>query len=63
MRKSTEKKRMGRPPTGRTPIVNLTLPTEILEAVDKIAREEKSTRSAIIRRMVADGVRRHSQKR
>jgi hypothetical protein len=39
------------------------LPAEILEAVDEIAREEKSTRSAIIRRMVADGVRRHRQKR
>jgi metal-responsive CopG/Arc/MetJ family transcriptional regulator len=58
MKKSSEKKRVGRPPTGRTPYVTITITKQLLEAVDKLAREQKATRSAIINRMISDALAR-----
>lgn len=44
----------GRPEVG--PAVNLRFPPELLEAVDQRAAAEGTTRAALIRRLVADGL-------
>jgi Ribbon-helix-helix protein, copG family len=56
MKKSTGKKRMGRPPTGRTPVVALTLPKQALAKIDKIAKERRTTKAAIIREIVLEAL-------
>jgi metal-responsive CopG/Arc/MetJ family transcriptional regulator len=50
------KKRMGRPPTGRTPHIAITVPKQILEAVDKIAHNEKTSRSKIVQQLLAEAL-------
>ena len=62
MKKATGKKRIGRPPTGRTPVLSITLAKQMMDAVDKIALEEKSTRSEIVREMIVDGIRRRGKR-
>jgi len=40
------------------PVVGAELPPEMLKEIEKLAKEEYTSKSAIIRRLVADGLRR-----
>jgi metal-responsive CopG/Arc/MetJ family transcriptional regulator len=62
MKEATGKKRVGRPPTGRAPELCITLPKQVLDAIDEIAFEEESTRSIVAREMIVDGIRRRGKK-
>ena len=44
MKASTPKKRMGRPPTGRMHQTALALPKQLLDGLDKLARQQGVTR-------------------
>jgi metal-responsive CopG/Arc/MetJ family transcriptional regulator len=56
MKKSTAKKRMGRPPTGRTPLVSMALPKQTLDTIDKLARQHNTTRSTIMRQLIDEAL-------
>jgi hypothetical protein len=43
---------VGRPPTGRDPNVGVRIPKQVLAVIDKMAREQQTTRAAIIREIV-----------
>ena len=62
MKEATGKKRGGRPLTGRAPELCVTLPKQVLDAIDEIAIEEESTRSIVARDMIVDGIRRRGKK-
>ena len=62
MKEATGKKRVGRSRTGRAPELCVTLPKEVLDAIDEIAFEEGTTRSIVARDMIVDGIRRRSKK-
>ena len=52
MAKSTGKKRIGRPPTGAGSTIAIRIPTQAIEAIDKRAKEQKTTRTAIARQLL-----------
>ena len=56
--KVTPKKRRGRPATGRDTHVSVRLPVEALDALERVAKAEASTRSEVIRVAVTDHLRR-----
>jgi metal-responsive CopG/Arc/MetJ family transcriptional regulator len=56
MRKSTPKKRIGRPPTGRSPTATIALPRQLMDTVDKLAHEQKLSRSRIIQDLIAEAL-------
>jgi hypothetical protein len=56
MKKSSTKKRPGRPATGLTPTAIIRLPKQAIELIDKRAREQNTTRSAILRQIVLEAL-------
>jgi len=52
MAKSTAKKRIGRPPTGAGTTIAIRIPTQAIEAIDKRAKEQNTTRTAIARQLL-----------
>jgi hypothetical protein len=52
MGKSSAKKRLGRPPTGRTPFVAVRIPKPIIFAIDKLAREHQVSRSKMVHQLL-----------
>jgi metal-responsive CopG/Arc/MetJ family transcriptional regulator len=52
MKASMAKKRVGRPRTGKMPQTGIKLPTQLLNRIDKLAREQKLSRGEIIRRLL-----------
>jgi hypothetical protein len=46
------KKRAGRPATGRDPNVGIRIPKKVIVVIDRMAREQHTTRAAIIREIV-----------
>jgi hypothetical protein len=56
MARSTTKKRIGRPPTGQRPNVLTRLDLQTLHAIDKLARQQGVTRSAIIRQLLTEAL-------
>jgi metal-responsive CopG/Arc/MetJ family transcriptional regulator len=56
MRKSTPKKRIGRPPTGRSPTATIALPRRLMDIVDKLAHEQKLSRSRVIQNLIAEAL-------
>jgi predicted transcriptional regulator len=56
MRKSTPKKRIGRPPTGRSPTATIALPKQLMDSIDKLARDEKLSRSKVIQNLIAEAL-------
>jgi hypothetical protein len=61
MKEATGKKRGGRPLSGRAPELCVTLPKQVLDAIDEIAIEEESTRSIVARDMIVDAIRRRGK--
>jgi len=62
MKKASAKKRMGRPPTGRTPIVTMALPKQTIDALNKLARQEETTRSNIMRQLIDEALQARKSK-
>jgi hypothetical protein len=56
MAKSTVKKRTGRPPTGHNPNFTVRLPKQLVATIDKIAREENTTRAEIMRQLMTEAL-------
>jgi metal-responsive CopG/Arc/MetJ family transcriptional regulator len=56
MRKSIPKKQVGRPRTGRSPTATIALPRQLMDTVDKLAREQKLSRSRIIQDLIAEAL-------
>jgi hypothetical protein len=56
MKTSTPKKRMGRPPTGRMHQTALALPKQLLDGLDKLARQQGVTRGEIMRQLLAEAL-------
>ena len=52
MTTSSEKKRVGRPPTGAGTTIAIRIPTQAIEAIDKRAKEQGTTRTAIARQLL-----------
>jgi hypothetical protein len=50
-------KRIGRPPTGKDPIVGVRFPKEAIAEIDAWAKASKTTRSEAIRRLVELGLK------
>ena len=46
----------GRKPTGRDPIVTARLPQPLVDALDELAKRDRVTRSAAIRRLIEEGM-------
>jgi metal-responsive CopG/Arc/MetJ family transcriptional regulator len=63
MKTSSAKKRMGRPPTGRMPQTVLSLPKQLLDGIDKLAREQKLSRGEIMRQLLAEAVATRQKRR
>jgi hypothetical protein len=53
---ASAKKRPGRPATGLTPTAVIRLPKQAIELIDKRAREQKTTRSAILRQIILEAI-------
>jgi hypothetical protein len=60
--RKTTKKRMGRPPTGRSPNALTTLNPKTLETIDRLAHQQNTTRSAIMRQLVEEALKARKQK-
>jgi hypothetical protein len=56
MARSSPKKRMGRPPTGQSPQVQIRLPKQLLSTIDKLAREQATSRSEIMRLLLTEAI-------
>jgi hypothetical protein len=56
MAKSTTKKRIGRPPTGERPGAIVRLTKQTLDTIDKLARQEGTTRSEIMRQLIDEAL-------
>jgi metal-responsive CopG/Arc/MetJ family transcriptional regulator len=56
MAKSSAKKRVGRPPTGKNPQVIVRLPKQLLSAIEKLARDQAATRSEIMRQLMTEAL-------
>jgi hypothetical protein len=54
--KENQKRRRGRPATGRDPAVTARIPAEAIEVLDNWARSEGITRGEAIRRLIAVGL-------
>ncbi len=50
-------KRLGRPPSGQDPLVSARLPRKYIDALERWARRNKTTRSEAIRRAVEIGLK------
>jgi hypothetical protein len=55
---SVKPKRVGRPPTGKDPIVGVRFPKEDIDQIDAWAKTKNTTRSEAIRRLVELGLKR-----
>ncbi len=55
--KVDQKKKRGRPATGRDPMVSSRIPADTVSAVDKWAQHNETTRSDAIRRLVEIGLK------
>jgi hypothetical protein len=53
---STTKKRIGRPPTGQRPNVLTRLDLQTLSAIDKLAKQQGVSRSAMIRQLLTEAI-------
>jgi predicted DNA-binding protein len=51
-----KKRGRGRPATGRDPVIALRLPKKTIEALDRWADSEGTTRSAAARRLIEEGL-------
>ena len=47
---------MGRPPTGQSPQVQIRLPKQLLSIIDKLAREQATSRSEIMRLLLTEAI-------
>jgi predicted transcriptional regulator len=56
MAKSTTKKRIGRPPTGQRPNALTRLDPKVIDAIDKLARQQGTTRSEIMRQLINEAL-------
>jgi len=56
MTTSSEKKRVGRPPTGAGTTIAIRIPTQAIEAIDKRAKEQGTTRTAIARQLLMNAL-------
>jgi hypothetical protein len=56
MKKSSTKKRTGRPATGKDPSATIRFPKQALELIDRRAGEQKTTRSSILRQIVLEAL-------
>jgi hypothetical protein len=56
MKKSSAKKRIGRPPTGVDPMTSVRVPKSDLDMIDKLARDQQKTRSEIMRQLIAEAL-------
>jgi len=56
MAKSSTKKRVGRPPTGQSPQVMIRLPKQLLTTIDKLARDQATSRSEIMRLLLTEAI-------
>jgi hypothetical protein len=54
---SVKPKRIGRPPTGKDPIVGARFPKEAIAQIDVWAKANNTTRSDAIRRLVEVGLK------
>jgi hypothetical protein len=55
--KVDQKKKRGRPATGRDPMVSSRIPEDVVSAIDQWAQRNETTRSDAIRRLVELGLR------
>jgi len=46
----------GRPATGRTPVITIQLPQELIDRLDSVAKTLGQSRAALIRTFVTDGL-------
>ena len=58
-----QKRKRGRPATGRDPLVSVRLPREALDAVEAIAAGEGAARSEVLRRAVVEWLARREPER
>jgi metal-responsive CopG/Arc/MetJ family transcriptional regulator len=56
MAKSSAKKRVGRPPTGKNPQVIVRISKQLLAAIDELARKQTTTRSEIMRQLMTEAL-------
>jgi hypothetical protein len=49
---SIRKRRVGRPATGRDPNVGIRIPKQVIVVIDRMARDQHTTRAAIVREIV-----------
>jgi hypothetical protein len=59
MTATTEKRRVGRPRSGRLQVVSLKLPAELIRAVDGVARLAGESKSEMMRRAIEEMVKRY----
>jgi Ribbon-helix-helix protein, copG family len=52
MTTSIRKRRVGRPATGRDPNVGIRIPKQVIVVIDRMARDQHTTRAAIVREIV-----------
>ena len=50
------KRGRGRPATGRTPVITIQLPTEMIDRLDSVAKTLGQSRAALIRTLIMDGL-------
>jgi metal-responsive CopG/Arc/MetJ family transcriptional regulator len=56
MKRSSEKRPRGRPATGREPTATITIPKQTLATIDKLARQQSTTRSEIMRQLIDEAL-------
>jgi predicted DNA-binding protein len=49
-------KKRGRPATGKDPLIGFRLPKEMIEAIDRFARKEGTSRSRALRILIERGL-------
>jgi hypothetical protein len=52
MTKSSQKRARGRPATGHDPTATIRIPNQALVKIDKMAKDQHTTRAAIIRQII-----------
>ena len=55
--KHPPKPKLGRPATGRDPLISMRLPRDMLDAVNKWAHQHGMPRSVAVRRMIERGLK------
>lgn len=60
--KAPAAKKVGRPATGKDPLISARVPATLIEAIDRWARQSKMTRSQAVRRLLEWGLGAHRDK-